>query len=197
MKSKIIKKSLVVLLFLCFVSKAKAQSNDLNLINFITIQNLSEDISFFEGKLILENNEVLTGNISINHNNKEDYETILQTDKGYAYISNEDIASITLFGSENDELYESEFVKFENSNKFYRELYKKDDANAIYDLLEQPFDNKTMNDVYVLEDNELISINNFWSSGPKKDVINYINKRDGTNYKRKDFETLNELLSKL
>ena len=197
MKSKIIKKSLVVLLFLCFVSKAKAQSNDLNLINFITIQNLSEDISFFEGKLILENNEVLTGNISINHNNKEDYETILQTDKGYAYISNEDIASIMLFGSESDELYESEFVKFENNNKFYRELYKKDDANAIYDLLEQPFDNKTMNDVYVLEDNELISINNFWSSGPKKDVINYINKRDGTNYKRKDFETLNELLSKL
>ena len=197
MKSKIIKKSLVVLLFLCFVSKTKAQSNDLNLINFITIQNLSEDISFFEGKLILENSEVLTGNISINHNNKEDYETILQTDKGCTYISNEDIASITLFGSENDELYESEFVKFENSNKFYRELYKKDDANAIYDLLEQPFDNKTMNDVYVLEDNELVSINNFWSSGPKKDVINYINKRDGTNYKRKDFETLNELLSKL
>ena len=51
--------------------------------------------------------------------------------------------------------------------------------------------------VFIKENNILTDTFNFWSSGEKKDIINYINERDETKYKRGDFKSLDELFSKL
>ncbi|WP_299116742.1 hypothetical protein [uncultured Winogradskyella sp.] len=196
MISKIFQKSSVLLCFILAFTTLNAQELDLNLVNLTIIQN-SNDYSFYNGEVHLKTNETLKGRISLNHINDNQYAVLLKTDQGHTYISNEDVNSVILFNNGKHQISETKFVAFDGYGKLFRELYKKDDETAIYDSMEKPFDNRIMSGVYVLEDNNLMSIYNFWSSGPKKDIINYINDRDSSNYKRKDFESLNDLFSML
>ena len=63
--------------------------------------------------------------------------------------------------------------------------------------MEKPFDGKTMSNIYVLENDKLVYIFNFWHSGPKADLLNYFEDRDKKKYKRRDFKNLEKLFAQL
>ncbi|MBV7270462.1 hypothetical protein [Winogradskyella luteola] len=195
MMYKIFRKSIVLTLFISVLTVINAQELDINLVNLNTVIENSNDYSFYNGEIHLKTNETLKGRISLNHINDDQYAVLLKTDKGHIYVSNKDVNSVILFDENKGKILETKFVSFDGHDKLFRELYIKDDETAIYDSMEKPFDNKIMSGVYVLEDDELKYIYNFWSSGPKKDIINYINERDDSNYKRRDFKSLNDLFA--
>ena len=197
MISKIIQKSCIALFLISTVTIANAQDVDLALVNLQIALDNQNNVDFYDGQVQLKNNETYQGRISLNHFNGDQYAVLLRTNDGCTHISNEEINSVTLFGNDRYKTTETQFVSLEGHDKLFRILYKKDDGIAVYDSIEKPFDNSIMNDVYILEDNELVSIFNFWSSGPKKDIINYLNERDNSNYKRRDFKSLDDLFAKL
>ncbi|EPR74377.1 hypothetical protein ADIWIN_0478 [Winogradskyella psychrotolerans RS-3] len=197
MTSKINLSFFVLLGFLAFNTKALAQDENLDLFNqqLFFYSNLDHD--FYDGEITMKNNETINGFVSLNHIDNQHYAVILSTDDGCIYIPNEDVSSVTLFNAHKGETTATKFVAIEGYDKLFRELYIKDEDSAIYDLIEAPYDSKIINDVYIKENNTLVSIDDFWTSGPKKDLINYINKRDNTDFKRKDFKSLNTLFAKL
>jgi len=189
-----------LLLFLSTPIHAQKDSNAsaleaLNLINTLNLTNNSTN--FYEGEVHLKNNESFKGLISINKIQNGEYSTLINLEDGCKYVPNKNIKNVVLFGKSKDQQNETVFVMLQNKRKLYRELYTKDSKNGIYDLLEKPFDWKIMSDVLIMEDNALTSVYNFWSSGPKKDIINYINKRDNKKYKRRDFKSLEKLFAAL
>lgn len=197
MTSKINLSFFVLLGFLAFNTKALAQDENLDLFNQQLFFYSNLDYDFYDGEITMKNNEIINGILSLNHIDNEQYAVILSTDDGCIYIPNEDVSSVTLFEIDKGKTTATKFVAIEGYDKLFRELYIKNENYAIYDLLEVPYDSKIINDVYIKENNTLVSIDNFWTSGPKKDLINYINERDNTDFKRKDFKSLNTLYAKL
>ncbi|WP_458626252.1 hypothetical protein [Winogradskyella sp. PC D3.3] len=197
MTSKIKLSCFVLLGFLAFNTKALAQDENLNLLNQQLFFYSNLDYDFFDGEITMKTNETISGRVSLNHIDNQQYAVILQTADGCTYIPNEDISSVTLFDIDKGEIVATKFVALKGYDKLFRELYIKDADTAIYDLLETPYDSKIIDNLYIKENNTLVRIDDFWTSGPKKDLINYINNRDFTNYKRKDFKSINDLFAKL
>ena len=61
----------------------------------------------------------------------------------------------------------------------------------IYDESSKPTTN-LVGEIFVKEELNLKSLYNFWSSGPKQDLINYINERDNKSFRKKDFKNIDE-----
>ncbi len=155
----------------------------------------ADDNSFYDGEIHLKNSEILKGSISLNLKNHGQYATLLIGKDEHTYIPNDEINYVLV--SDNDQSSKTKFVSIQGQSKLFRELYRKNDQTIVYDLLEKPFDGRIMNDIHIKAQGKLVSIFDFWTSGPKKDLINYINKRDGMNYRRRDFKSLDDLFAKL
>lgn len=203
MVSKILLKSFIILLIASYTPKTQAQAqnqvHEVDLLGLQSIQfsTINDEIYFYDGLINLKNNEILEGSISLNHIKDGKYSVILRTKDSCTYISNEDIEDVVLLEKNKHNVSQTRFVLLENHQKLLRELYFKDSENAIYDAMEKPFDGSVMNDVYVKENGSLIRLFDFWTSGPKKALINYINKRDNKKYKRRDFKSLEQLFATL
>ena len=198
MISKFLQKSAFVISCLLVSFSVKAQSDDVFLLNQILVQTEINDKNYFYfGNINLTNNEVLTGNISLNNYRNGQYTAILKTEDSCQYIPNTEIETVELFNNDDNFNQSTRFITLQNKQKLYRELHVKDSKNAIYDSMEKPFDGKVMSGIYVLENNSLHSIYNFWHSGPKADLLNYFEDRDHKKYKRRDYKNLERLFAQL
>ncbi|WP_298903895.1 hypothetical protein [uncultured Psychroserpens sp.] len=200
MASKILIKSIFLLCITLSFTNLQAQQHEVELLGLETIQFSTinnDDVYYYTGQIRLKDQQTFNGLISINHKRYKDYTTILKTKDKCVYIPNENIDTVILYKDDNRDYTETTFVSIKGHDKLFREIYKKDNSTIVYDLLKKPFDGKIMNDIYIKENGKLVSIFNFWSSGPKKDLINYINKRDTKTYKRRDFKSLKDLFAKL
>lgn len=56
----------------------------------------SEEDIFYDGQLILSNNDTISGSISLNHFKKDGYVTKFEDDKGLRPIFNKDISQVIL-----------------------------------------------------------------------------------------------------
>lgn len=98
---------------------------------------------------------------------------------------------VTISSKNNDTLLENSFEKIDENEKLYRIVGN--GKRKIYDESSKPTSN-LVGELFVKEELNLKSLYNFWSSGPKQDLIDYINKRDDKNFIKKDFNTISELM---
>ncbi|WP_225035810.1 hypothetical protein [Winogradskyella sp. SM1960] len=207
MKHFQLKLSLISILFALISNSIYSQNKALELANALLISNLNSDCNchntintnqpFFEGKVILKDSSVYKGNISINQPFENKMFTILKIDNTYNPLENDLIKEVHLTHTEEETPKETKYINLNSDERLYRLIYKNDDLVSAYDASNEPFDKSLIGRIFIKENKTLTDTWNFWSSGPKKDVINYINDRDDTNYKRRDFESLNDLFAKL
>ncbi|WP_179319747.1 hypothetical protein [Winogradskyella helgolandensis] len=198
---------LALLLFTSFYFSLKAQNSDLinaslSLLNSVNngcdcCNTLNMNQPFYEGKIILKDNTVYTGKISVNQPFENKMITILNIDNNYTPIDNALIKEVHLEHTENKNLTETKFINLNSDERLYRLIYLNESLVTVYDSSNKLFDDLLVGRIIIKENNTLTDTWNFWSSGPKKDLINYINERDFTNFKQRDFESLNDLFAKL
>lgn len=154
----------------------------------------SEEDIFYDGQLILSNNDTISGSISLNHFKKDGYVTKFEDDKGLRPIFNKDISQVILTHTDkNGNTTQTLFLKLDDSLKFYRVL--KEGFVTVFDSSVRPYNGNLVASVLIKSDEEIIDTFNFWSSGPKQDLINYLNEREGTSYKRRGFKSVDEIIS--
>ena len=161
--------------------------------------NNSNTTYFHEGTVTLSNATTIKGRFSLNHYKDDTYTVIHNDEDGERhYISTDSIQSVVLFRKEKNDITDKTlFVKVKGDSKLYRIISKNTDQVILFDSATKPFSGLLIGDVFVKENDSIINTYNFWSSGPKQDVINYINKRDNTKYRRRDFKTINDLVVQL
>jgi hypothetical protein len=202
----VLKKShpfLVLLLSLLFITTSKAQDFDalnasLLLLNISNNNcdcgnNLNTNRPFYDGKIILNNSTILEGKISVNQSFKSKMITIFNSADNYEPIDNKLIKEVVLLSTENKV---TKFFNLNNDERLYRLVHQKDTLVSVYDSSNKLQDNSLIGRILIIENNTLTDTWNFWSSGPKKDLINYLNDRDDTTFKRRDFKCLDELFAK-
>ena len=190
---------IVVLIFSVFSFSATAQDVGLEMLNIVNMQlQNADELHFFKGKIELKNNTTITGNIGINAKRYGKYYTVVRTKDSCNYILNEEINAVYLYETQKGVATETKFEALEEGNKLYRRIFHNEKRNVtVYDTSVVPFRNRLAYGVFVKDKGVLTYTHNFWTSGPKKDLINYINKRDKTKYKRRDFKTLQDLFAKV
>lgn len=149
---------------------------------------------FYKGVIHKKDGSVLNGKISLNYNENTENSTIIKQNDDWEYILNADIDYVVLY---NNEQSETLFYAIRDKDILYREIFKKDDKTVVYDSSNKPFEHTLIAPVFVKENEVLVNTFDFWTSGPKKDLVNYINERDGKKYKNRDFKSLEDLFEKL
>lgn len=201
----------LLILFLLVISSPNLKAQNLELINTSLqllnsvnsncncdcIHTLDINHPFFEGKITLKDSTVLVGKISVNQYYQNRLITIFNNNDQYEPIDNEIIKDVNLRHDENQITKETKFQNISEDNRLYRLVHQKDSNISVYDSSDIPQENSLVGKVYVKENNSITDTWNFWTSGPKKDLINYLNDRDGTNYKRRDFKALDDLFAML
>lgn len=171
---------------------AQQNLNDINVQTVLFNTLNDQNINFFNGKISLNDNTTLTGEISLNHKHNGVYTTILKSGDLCKYIPNNMISTVIL--NEN----KTTFIAINNSIKLYREVFKNTTKNiVVYDTSEAPFNGALIAEVFVKENDQVTNTFDFWTSGPKQDLINYLRKRDRVQYKRKDFNSLQDIFETL
>ena len=160
-------------------------------------ETLNINSPFFEGQLILKDETVYNGKISINQPYQNKLITILNLDNNYVPIDNDLIKDVIFRRTENENETETKFTNLNSDDRLYRLIFQNESLVRVYDSSNELLDNSLAGRIIIEENNIITDTWNFWSSSPKKDVINYLNNRDNTNYKRRDFESLNDLFAKL
>jgi hypothetical protein len=198
MNTTLLKTGIILLVFIILPPSMSAQNQNSeihNLTNLLLINSIDDDLYFFDGTISLNNQEILNGEISINHKNEGEYSVIIKTENIRKHIPNKDIDYVKM-RRENDTNM-TKFVVINDDGKLYREVFTNENNTSLYDTSHKPFDGILIGEVLINDDGNIISTYNFWASGPKKGLINYINKRDGLNYKRSDFKTIQDLFQVL
>lgn len=185
--------SITIILSINLSAQNKDELTNLNTILTNEIHNNSYN-PFFEGSITLKNGDILTGEISLNNIENKEYSAIYNQNGDWQYIPNYKIKKATLY-SENKP--ETNFYTIKEDNIMYREVYKKNEDLIVFDSSNKPFENKLISAVLVKDKDTLINTFEFWTSSSKKDLINYINNRDGVSYRNRDFKSLDELFEKL
>ena len=188
----------ITLLFILFISfSSRSQEADLDYINLQTIflNDLNNEASFFEGQIHLKDNTTLNGLVSLNRSHYGEYVTVIRNDDGCRNIPNQNIDHVLLFDNNAESNSKTTFLQINEDGKLYRLVYQNEKGTSVYDTSNRPFDELLIGEVVVQENDALNYIFDFWTSGPKKDLINYINKRDGKTYKRRDFKSLSTLFA--
>ncbi len=155
-------------------------------------QIIPETNNFYQGEVILNNKTVVKGLVSINHRQKQQLVTIVKSTDNISYIPNSEIELVTISKSNNNNRTENSFEKIDTSGKLYRIVGN--GKRKIYDESSKPTTN-LVGEVFIKDGLNIISLYNFWSSGPKQDLVNYINKRDNKDFTKRDFNTIDELIS--
>jgi len=187
----------LTLLFLCLFSfSLVAQEEQIDLIN-LQLQN-SNETYFYDGTINLKDNSTIEGRISLNNKRYGEYFTIVKTKDSCIFVPNTNVNSVVLYETNKNTTVETKFEALNDDDKLYRQIFHNDKKNVtIYDSSKKPYRNQLGYGVFVKENELLTYTHNFWSSGPKKDLINYLNKRDKTKYRRRDFKSLDALFEKI
>lgn len=187
MKAIFSKPHYLVLLFLLGSSFSYSQT----VFDFYGNYVIQPEEEYYSGKIILKSQDTLVGAVSLNYRIKEDFATLFNNGMQELQIPNENIEKIVLI---KDNSF-TEFERIENSKLLYRVVYS--GKAKIYDSSSKPLNGSLVSGVFVKENDQVHNLFDFWSSGPKQDLIAYINKRDNENFKRKDFKSTNEIFAYL
>ena len=188
MKAITLKPYYFVLFFLFTITFSYSQTVFDHNGNFV----IQQDEEYYPGKIILKSQDTLVGMISLNYRLKENYVALFDDGIQEVKISNESIGKIIL-SSRNNDL--TEFESLDNSKLLYRILYS--GKVKVYDSSSRPQNGNLVSSVFIKENDLVYRLFNFWSSGPKQDLIDYINQRDGENFKRRDFKNSDEIFAYL
>lgn len=183
---------LLLLIFAIFPFSVNAQNTEIDV--FTTVFMNDDDDPFFEGNIELKNGDVLYGKVSINKSIYGNYMAIYNSDSETRYIPNHTIAQVFLKNKRGEA---TKFIAINDDGKLYRSVFSNTSNTTIYDTSKKPFDNRLVGEVIIESNGVYESIFNFWSSGPKQDLINYLKKRDGIAYKRRDFKSIQQLFAAL
>lgn len=206
MISKLLPKIVYTSVLFLLISSLHSQNKALGFINAnaLLLNSLNNDCDccntlnintpFFEGKIILKDSTILMGKISANQLYRNKLITILNVDDDYQAIDNKTIKEVVLISPEHKE---TKFFNLNNDERLYRLVYQKHTILSVYDASNKLQDNSLIGRILVKENNILTDTWNFWSSGSKKDLINYRNDRDNTNFKRRDCKSLDEIFAAL
>lgn len=145
---------------------------------------------FYLGKIILRSNDTLKGSISLNYRVNNDFVALFDDGIKEIKIPNDDIMKVVL---EDENKAATEFESIENSKLLYRILYS--GKAKIYDSSSKPQNGSLVSGVFIVENDKVHNLFDFWSSGAKQDLISYINKRDKMNFKRRDFKNVDEIFA--
>lgn len=152
---------------------------------------IQQEDDYYQGKIILKSQDTLVGLVSLNYRIKEDFATLFNDGMQEIKIPNQNIEKIILV---KDNAV-TEFESIENSKLLYRIVYS--GKSKIYDSSSKPLNGSLVSGVFVKENDQVHNLFDFWSSGPKQDLITYINKRDNENFKKRDFKSTNEIFAYL
>ncbi len=155
-------------------------------------QVIPETTSFYHGQIVLNDMTVVKGLININYRQKERFVTRVKSEGKILYIPNNEILLVTLSSKNNNGVLENSFEKIDVDEKLYRIVGN--GKRKIYDESSKPTTN-LVGEIFVKEGLNSKSLYNFWSSGPKQDLIDYVNKRDNKDFRKKDFNNVDELIA--
>ncbi|QRM90002.1 hypothetical protein FG167_12435 [Lacinutrix sp. WUR7] len=208
MKFKTVTPVLLVLLFLSFSTptigqnKSKSNAESIEALSLVLLfNNLNNDLNNrrnkpYLGEMTLKNGDFIEGYLSLNNPVGDNYVVIYYTENDSKIYPVDTIDEVKLYKTDNTNA-DTVFKTIENEKALLREVYNNNGDVAVYDTAISPFNNKLSGSVYVKENDALINTWFFWTSGPKHDLLRYIRNKDGVRYKRKDFESLDDLLQKV
>ena len=205
MKSSKITQRIAALILLLFMITANGQTRHksnssllaletLNLITFFNTLNTYPN-DFYKGEMTLNNGSILIGYFSLNNSSTDNYVVLHDDGETYHYYCKDEIKDVMLYNPNSDNNTIFEFIK--DDGKLYRKVYDNNKDVIVYDTANYPFDNTLVDQVILDVDNQLIETWNFWTSGPKHDLIKYLRDRDNIRYKRSQFKSLDDIFEKL
>ncbi|WP_028281906.1 hypothetical protein [Olleya marilimosa] len=205
MKSSKITQRIAAFVLLLFMITANGQTKHksnssvialetLNLITFLsTLNDYPND--FYQGEMTLNDGSIIIGYFSLNNSIADNYVVLHDDGETYNYYCKDEINDVMLYNPNSDANTMFNFIK--DDGKLYRKVFDNNIDVIVYDTANYPFDNKLVNEVIIDVNNQLIETWNFWTSGPKHDLIKYLRERDDVRYKRSDFKTLNDIFRRL
>lgn len=155
-------------------------------------QVIPETTSFYHGQIVLNDMTVVKGLVNINYRQNERFVTRVKSEGKILYIPNNEILLVTISSKNNNGVLENSFEKIDVDGKLYRIVGN--GKRKIYDESSKPTTN-LVGEIFVKEGLSSKSLYNFWSSGPKQDLIDYVNKRDNKDFRKKDFNNVDELIA--
>jgi hypothetical protein len=205
MKSSKITQRIAALILLLFMITANGQTKHksnssllaletLNLITFFNTLNTYPN-DFYKGEMTLNDGSILIGHFSLNNSSTDNYVVLHDDGETYHYYCKDEIKDVMLYNPNSDNNTIFEFIK--DDGKLYRKVYDNNKDVIVYDTANYPFDNTLVDQVIIDVDNQLIETWNFWTSGPKHDLIKYLRDRDNIRYKRSQFKSLDDIFEKL
>ena len=205
MKSSKITQRIAALVLLLFMITANGQTKHksnssllaletLNLITFFNTLNAHPN-DFYKGEMTLTDGTILIGYFSLNNSSTDNYVVLHDDGETYHYYCKDEINDVMLYNPNSDSNTVFEFIK--DDGKLYRKVYDNNKNVIVYDTANYPFDNTLVDQVIIDVDNQLIETWNFWTSGPKHDLIKYLRDRDNIRYKRNQFKSLDDIFEKL
>ncbi|MEL0643195.1 hypothetical protein V6251_02300 [Olleya sp. Ti.3.14] len=205
MKSSKITQRIAALVLLLFMITANGQTKHksnssllaletLNLITFFNTLNAHPN-DFYKGEMTLTDGSILIGYFSLNNSSTDNYVVLHDDGETYHYYCKDEINDVMLYNPNSDSNTIFEFIK--DDGKLYRKVYDNNKDVIVYDTANYPFDNSLVDQVIIDVDNQLIETWNFWTSGPKHDLIKYLRDRDNIRYKRSQFKSLDDIFEKL
>ena len=205
MKSSKITQRIAAFVLLLFMITANGQTKHksnssvialetLNLITFLsTLNDYPND--FYQGEMTLNDGSIIIGYFSLNNSIADNYIVLHDDGETYNYYCKDEINDVMLYNPNSDANTMFNFIK--DDGKLYRKVFDNNIDVIVYDTANYPFDNKLVNEVIIDVNNQLIETWNFWTSGPKHDLIKYLRERDDVRYKRSDFKTLDDIFRRL
>ncbi|WP_339873676.1 hypothetical protein [Olleya marilimosa] len=205
MKSSKITQRIAAFVLLLFMITANGQTKHksnssvialetLNLITFFsTLNDYPND--FYQGEMTLNDGSIIIGYFSLNNSIADNYVVLHDDGETYNYYCKDEINDVMLYNPNSDANTMFNFIK--DDGKLYRKVFDNNIDVIVYDTANYPFDNKLVNEVIIDVNNQLIETWNFWTSGPKHDLIKYLRERDDVRYKRSDFKTLDDIFRRL
>jgi len=205
MKSSKITQRIAAFVLLLFMITANGQTKHksnssvialetLNLITFLsTLNDYPND--FYQGEMTLNDGSIIIGYFSLNNSIADNYVVLHDDGETYNYYCKDEINDVMLYNPNSDANTMFNFIK--DDGKLYRKVFDNNMDVIVYDTANYPFDNKLVNEVIIDVNNQLIETWNFWTSGPKHDLIKYLRERDDVRYKRSDFKTLDDIFRRL
>jgi len=205
MKSSKITQRIAAFVLLLFMITANGQTKHksnssvialetLNLITFLsTLNDYPND--FYQGEMTLNDGSIIIGYFSLNNSIADNYVVLHDNGETYNYYCKDEINDVMLYNPNSDANTMFNFIK--DDGKLYRKVFDNNMDVIVYDTANYPFDNKLVNEVIIDVNNQLIETWNFWTSGPKHDLIKYLRERDDVRYKRSDFKTLDDIFRRL
>lgn len=156
-------------------------------------QVITPSLTFNEGEIILNDKTTIKSLININFRKKEGLVTLTKIDNKISYIPNSEILLVTISSTNKDTVITDSFERINESGKLYRIVGT--GKRKIYDESTKPITGYLVGAIFVKDESKAQSLYNFWSSGPKQDLIDYINKRDHKVFTKKDFKNMDDLLN--